>query len=178
MYHNVLPEEIKKSLHSEYRGRLATVSLFATAFVFFIAGAALMPVLILVITKEGHVSSENAALIALRSSGDGVHSATIIADTQAKLVILEAEDSAYQPSVLFSRIFAARPAGISILAIRFDKSKGSSLIVEGVAGTRATLVEFQKSIEKTEPFTKADLPIGTLAKSTGAPFTITVSGDF
>jgi len=180
MYFNVLPAETKKSLKNEYHLRLATVSLFAVAVVFGITAISLVPSLILVSTKEQHEIVRYEILQKLKAENSSVAAILEINSTQTKLVAIEQADAPYLPSDLIEKVYAVRPSNVDITSVSLSSAPlGKSIIsISGVAATRGDLVNFESSLGKTEPFTKVDLPISTLAKSSALTFTISVSGNF
>ena len=71
------------------------------------------------------------------------------------------------------------PRGITIKTVTSSSVEGKgSLVLSGIADTRADLVLFRDNLEGTIPFEKVDLPVSVLAKNSAVPFTLTVTGSF
>lgn len=168
---NILPEQGRTRARFVYRLRLVAVLLWASAAVCLIAGALLSPAYFSARAEETAARAESAAL------GDGGEKGR---EAEAPLVTAATYLEVYTPLLAGASVgdrvalaLSVRPAGIVFSQISYDRA--SDLVrVHGVASTREELLRFERALKALPDVLKVDLPVSDLARSTQAPFSVSI----
>jgi len=168
MLHNLLTPSQRKRLRSEYRLRLATVTLVAMTCALVLGIVALLPTYTYLDSQldamlEEEMSYRNAdgelataARDTLRSTADVV---TVLGDA------LRVE----QATALIDAVQAVQPDGVFLTGYRYSVNTGD-LTVEGVAAERRDLITYIENLEQHERFEDVPTPISNLAQNADLPF--------
>lgn len=173
---NLLPEEEKKKVLTEYRLRLGVVILFATGTLVAISLILLAPSYILAISKNNFVSDELAKLeLKETSSTQEKDVATKIKEVNKKITLFLGDQNGTPliPSVFFMKIIDIKTPAIKITGFSYDATAlRARVVVTGHADDRDSLAKFLDDLKNEKTFTKADLPISSYVKSTNIDFSI------
>ena len=169
MLHNLLPKTQKKQLRNDYLIRLAGVTLFLLAGAVTTGAIALVPSYI---SLTSAISEFNEGQLAL----EGVQEEkplTILSQTARALTVLRDNVEAEPMTDLLTPIVDARPEGIQITSITFNRDT-FSFSLKGIADTRDTLVAYRRAVEALERAIEVSSPIENLARNTNLEFTLSV----
>lgn len=83
--------------------------------------------------------------------------------------VLQVKAVSVLPQDLVNDIEAAKPDGVNIVEYSLDLEKGS-LILDGVAVDRLTLIDFKQRLEENENFSTVDIPISSFEVETNLDF--------
>lgn len=168
---NILPDHGRATARRIYRLRLVAIVLWAAAIACLIAAGLLSPAYFRALASEAASRAESAAL------GEGNVKNK---DADELLAAATTYVEAYAPYLsglsIGERIVAiseARPAGITFSRIGYEKGS-DSVRVSGIASTRDALLSFEKSLRTLPHVEAVELPVSDLAKSTQAPFSVSV----
>ncbi len=177
--YNVLPKEVKEALKKEYRLRFLTVALWGLVATFLVVITGLLPSYFSVTIKEDQARRVQENLSRFKKSEDAKDVTLAFSSVKEKINLLEKKGPNLKAVGLVYKLFESKPKNISIGSVVYEKrDKNSIFVISGMAATRKDVTFFRDSIEKIEPFEKAELPVGILAKSANVPFTLTVTGSF
>lgn len=168
---NILPQRGLAGLKFAYRVRLAAVVLLAGAAALIAATALLIPAYLDARVLADAARAEKSRIDALNSES---------AEAEAPLIAAGERLEAYAP-LLFSTsasdgiapVLAARPQGVMLRQIRYEQGS-RSVRVSGVASTREALLAFERALRVQAAIESVTLPVGDLARSSQAPFSLTV----
>lgn len=74
----------------------------------------------------------------------------------------------------FTLALADKPDSVQVSGLSYEH-EGHTLVIEGVARTRADLVGYSATLESSEGVERVVLPIANLARNNDVPFSITVT---
>jgi hypothetical protein len=175
---NLLPQEHKKLITTEYRLRVVTIIL-AMLLVLITSGAVLLiPSYVLSMYKR------NAAENAPDTSTTEVQReyAELMARIQhGKSLIrnLQPEKSHVTATDIINRIIKFKTADTILNEINYVYSGETSFTVEirGVAKTRQSLLNFEAALENDPDIAEIDLPVSLLAKDANINFSIELTNE-
>jgi len=173
---NILPQEEKKKVLTEYRLRLAVVVVFAVAALVLSSCILLVPSYLLAVSKYNFAAKELATLEGKQV--DGGKEKEI--DTQIKAVnkkislfLGDKKAIARTPSEAILSVLSVKNFSIKIRSVLYDVNPDREhLVFMGRAEDRDSLASFVEILKKDPSWNSVDLPIGSYVKSTNIDFTI------
>jgi len=172
---NLLPQEERKKLISEYKIRLSIVITTFVCLILFIAIVGLFPSYASKKTEmEELLNQKNAAdqqnsVESLKQADTLVSSNKVLAGyLEGRITSLRA---ASPVTAVLKDIFSKKTSSINLIGIDISEKL---VTVKGVAATRAALIVFHNDLRKVPMFKNASLPISDIAKSTDANFSIEI----
>ena len=155
------------------------MALWGIFAVFIVAAISLLPTYFLVNVKESQMKAEYEKLSQFKKSEDVQNMTAAFSSVKEKMKFLDEKGTSVGAGDVMFKLLKLKPEDIFVGSVVYEKRDNKSVfIVSGVAAERKDIISFRNNIEKTDPFEKAELPVGLLAKDTNAPFTLTVSGLF
>jgi hypothetical protein len=177
---NLLTTEERKLIRREYILRMCTVTTIFAFFTVVIALASILPAYFYATTEETSKETHLAALVfeSERAGDDSV--ALELSRTNAILSFLNAGgEEKPKASEIVRDALAARPEGARVDTLSFDAVEGERVLtIVGIANTRATLIEYSRTLALQPHFLTADVPAADLAKTRNINFRLTVRGNF
>ncbi len=174
---NVLPENIKQKIKSEYKLRRATV-VFSLILALEISSLVLLfPSWLVSFYKEKDALAEQSAIISssLAMSTQGV--ASKITETNTTLYTIDGLLSYPRLYPIVSTVISKKNSGIHLTQFSFTPTSATaaSITLSGIASDRQTLVSFGKSLSDSGYFDTVDLPVSNLAADTNIDFSINLA---
>ena len=172
---NLIPPEGKKVVRQEYLFRVGATYGFLFSAVLILLSAALIPTYVLVGAQievfEIEKEQSNSDTKALQEIDDEIGAVKEI------LAQLKRVPDNVLPSILISEIKNTAPNSIKFnnFSVQIENNVIETILIQGEAPTRETLAELKDSIEASEFFDKAEVPIADLARDADLPFSITVT---
>lgn len=172
---NLIPPEGKKVLKREFILRVSGTSAFLLGIVCLILVGSLVPTYVLTSAQIQEYEKR------IETVGDTTQKYKEAEQEIKKigevLTQLKSGSSTRPSTELFREVERLASPGIVFKSfqINTDKRVGDSLLVQGVAPTRESLVVFKNALKTSSLFEKADIPISDLARDVELPFTITIS---
>ncbi len=169
---NLIPPEGHRLLKREYLLRVSSTFLVLLGFLVLVLASAHIPAYVLVDSQMQVLDT------AVEKEGE------------RKGAVEEVEEIVKRSSVLVGRLKSSPSQSVETTAILGEIQKhalqGISLetfqiqntgvvLVQGVAATREVLAQFKASIESSDLFLKAEVPISDLARDTKLPFGMTIT---
>ncbi len=175
---NLLPENLKQKIKSEYKIRLLIAILIFVVFLEFTFLALLAPSwLSSYYRKKEMLVNEDAKIVAQLASS----TSSIISTIQLTNNRLRTLDNSFQyPSVApaLNVILSKKTNSIHINQLSFtlnnDKNKTASIALSGISATREALVSFSKNLQNSGVFKSVDLPVSSLTKDSNLEFSINI----
>ncbi len=175
MHYTLLPDQEHLAIHREYRTRVAIVF----CFVMVIAGAigifALLPAYISSSASEKVQQQAIDSIDTKDSKNTAAMKSEIFKDNST---LSSSEDYIGWPtfsSIVSSIVQVRGPVKFSSLAMDYVGTSSMTIIVQGVAPTRAALLDLQDRLQNLKDGNVVDLPISTLTKSTSVQFSLKVT---
>ena len=171
---NLLPDNLKKKIKTEYKLRRLTVLL---AFIIFLQISLLIfifPSWIISVFREKEAILErdmmNQSLLSQNTNSAGL----TIAGINAKLNIISNTTEYLKVVPIVNTILSNKTESIHLNGLSYTSinASTSALTIQGVSTTRQSLVSFVKSLEKSGVFKKVNLPVSNLAKDKNINFFI------
>ncbi len=174
----LLAEQQKKHLYREYRLRLLSFIAFFISALLLASAALLLPSRIMLSFETKALTSEMSvyeASVATQNSKGLLNTLDNI-KSMAKLAIPD-EGGLAVPLAL---ALAKRPPDVSVASIAYTRGVGapSSITLQGIAKTRASLISFFKILQQEKTFSASNLPVSSLAKESDIAYTINLQGKF
>lgn len=174
---NLLPENLRKEIISEYRLRLiivVVVFVIITQISFLVF---LFPSWLTSFYKERDFlamgDEVNKSLLSLDISS----TTSYINSLNLTLNIID-ESLEYPKLVpIINEVLSKKTSGIKIGAIYYsvDSKNTATLNINGISDKRETLVSFTESLKNVEYMKKVDLPLSNLAKDRNIDFSININ---
>jgi|TARA_Y100000310_G_scaffold342803_1_gene447519 hypothetical protein len=173
---NLLPIKQKQGVRREYMFRMASVSVFFTAFSVLAGTIFLMPTYLLSEVREKQAVEEQVFIRELVSSVEVVDAQTVLREAREKVSILSDLESQAPLQTVLPKILEYKPRSISITSIFYDfrVSAGATIAVRGEAENRDDLIAFSKRLERDVVFANVELPVSNLAKENDITFSLTL----
>lgn len=171
---NILPYKQKKTIERLRMVRVATVTVWALTF---LAGAAMLLLLPIMVTVDSRFSITETQLGFLERSGvvaNPVDVAALQVRTE-RLVTKLATPFSKSPTYYVGVVRSLIPSGVSISSYTVSNSENSILEIHGIALTRATLQSFVAKLEKEEAITSVESPVANYVKNVNSDFKITLT---
>lgn len=158
-----------------YHTRVVIVALFMCSLALLIGIGSLFPSYMTAYTEE---QAQLDAVRSLKDTKDATESARIQKELKADnahLTVLETVAATVRPSHIITRLLEVKgQVLISSLVITEMSSTTATVIIQGVAPTRESLVAFKTRLEGLSLDNKVDLPIAGFARSKDLPFSLKV----
>ncbi len=174
---NLLPENLRKSIVSEYRLRLTVVVMFFVILIQISFLIFLFPSWLVSFYKEKDFSNQSDELSKSLSTLDISSTTSFIKSFNSKIGIIN-ESLEYPRFVpILDDILAKKSGTIRISGIYYtvNSINSGTLTLEGIGDSRESLVSFSDGLKSIEYFKKVDLPISNLAKDKNIDFTISIN---
>ncbi len=176
LHHTLLPYEEVKKLKNEYRIRLAITALLFISSALVVGVLALFPAHTLSRIQEDAVTLQVRELDKMRK----VQGVDQIESDLDRVRTYTEKINEYESPLSFTdgikKIISHRNYGIYINSfdMSFDGATSSkaTVVVQGKAINRDTLIEFRKNLENDSYFSKVELPLSDLAKSKDVNFSL------
>lgn len=175
---NILDTTEKKKILTEYRFRLASVSIFAVAALVTVSLILLVPTYMLAVSKNNNAEKDLAVLKEKYGSGGKEKDiSTQIRDANNKISLLSNNDTnaRLSPSQVVLNILKIKGSTIKIYGFTYDSVVNQERIVlVGRALDRDSLASFVEILKRDPTFTNITLPISSYVKSTNIDFSIVI----
>ncbi len=174
----LLPQQQKKKLWKLYRIRLAIIFLLFVTTMSLVSIGFLFPSYIsLAFNKDAlNIDTKNLESKIAEKNNKGLNETL----DQIKITLLSVNPD--ETNILESiRIILDRmPHDISVQSLNYTRGQDapSSIVVNGVAGDRNSLIIFTKQLQSELMFDSVNLPVSNLAKQSETPFSLTILGKF
>ena len=171
---NLLPPEGRSFIQREYWVRVASVYMLVLSAVAASGVALLLPTYFHIAFQINAVTSD---IDSVGSEEEFAALENAIKEANAFSRILATSPEAVPATNVINELNDIAGAAISIdgVTIATTDDVMSSIVITGVADTRAGLVAMRDRIEAHALFDKAELPISNLAKDQNIPFSITIT---
>ena len=172
MRHSFMPFSEQKKLKHVYRTHVSIVVFFFLSLSGIVGCAALFPTYIQVSHDVRDVRKTNGD----SSAASSISVIQKELETHKKLVAALGQGNETPLSVIASNVIVLR-SSVSINSIQIDKTGTTSvsIVVQGKAPTRESLVSFKKRLEDSRPGTKVELPISDLTKSKDISYSLKIT---
>lgn len=173
---NILSTTEKKKIITEYRLRLAVVSVFAIGALVTTSLVLFAPAYLLAVSKNTSAEVQLSALE--KKYGDSKQEKEIAAqirDVNTKILLLLGSDTSARllPSEIISKILNIKGSSIKIFGITYDSTANQERIVlTGTATNRESLALFVEALKNDTAFTSVTMPISSYVKSANIDFSI------
>jgi hypothetical protein len=173
---NLLPENLRKKIITEYRLRLTIM-----AFIFIIIVQVsflifLFPSWLTSYYREKEFAGRSDEINKFLATSDLSSTTSFIKSLNTKLNIIN--DNLDYPRLvpIVNEALLKRTPTIKLNEIYYNvtSAKGGELILKGIGSSRESLVSFTESLKKISFFKKVDLPISNLAKDKNIDFSINI----
>lgn len=173
---NLLPQEEKKKLISEYKMRFnITIAIFV-GILFIIAIVGLFPSYMSkrfemqnLLQQKQDADEKNSEASLAEAERSAAANKILVDYMETRVNTLESSPST---NLLVEKIFAKKTSAIAIGSIDVT---GKEVTIRGTADTRADLISFHSALRTETEFKNATLPISDIAKSTEAMFAIVIT---
>ncbi len=178
---NLLPPSEKQNILKEYSSRrfiLVCMFLCATGL---IGIASITPSYLLSRARISELTDDVERSKEINSGSELEVQSKVVAQTNAKLVMIADALDDYQAHNLFEDVIAKRGTGIRISGLMYRRGgeKDSGVMsVTGVARDRESLSKFVQDLKGDPLYSKVDLPVSNFAKDKNTNFTVQLSGKF
>lgn len=172
---NVLPENLKKEIKSEYRLRFLIICIFTVICLEIIFFLSLIPSLINSSFKEkeliGQINNVNDL-----SYNDSDTISSVIENTNIRLKIINSTVSYPEFIPILKNIITSKISGVKINEIFYtaDNATSSTVSISGIANSRESLISFENILIKNGMFKSVDFPISNLAKDKNINFSMSM----
>ncbi|MDB5266808.1 MAG: hypothetical protein JWN89_623 [Parcubacteria group bacterium] len=172
----LLNDETRIIAVKEYSRRRMVVILFLFCTLVLIAIFGIFPSYTVSSSRKEIAMSRIEVLKKSPSSEDGRTLEKWLGLTNKKLTVLSPDASTDEPYEIFQKIIAAKPAGVSLLGLRWDKTGTAVTIsLSGIARDRQALLALQEALNSSKSFSKAVLPVSSFAKDKDLEFELSIS---
>jgi hypothetical protein len=174
---NLLPENLKSFIHSEYRMRRLVLALLFIILIEISLLIFLFPTWLESNAKEKAITKQSEQASESLKNSDINPATVIIKSINTKLSVLNVALNYPKVTPFVNQILEKKSSTISINQITYNlvSSSTANITVGGVSKTREALVSFVKKLQETNSFKKVDLPISNLAKDKNIEFTLNLS---
>jgi hypothetical protein len=173
---NLLPDEYKKIINTEYKRRLFTVFLWILVAIITITIVTVLPLGIKIYFEEKQVGSELQLLKSKPAVLDYSSLEKDIKDTKKDLDMLKNEvPKRLYVANMIEDVLAVKPSGIRFDSIVwFREDKYFRFMIGGRGDNREVLRQFVNNLKSNPLFVTVDLPVSSFAKPEDVDFTITI----
>lgn len=177
IHYTLLPEKEMRSLKREYRIRVFITLIFFISCGIIIGIMSLFPAFILSYS-QGKDSLDKIETIQKSRESRGIDTISKdLSDNYQMIKKLKTGNGMMKVSEIVFEISKLRPSQISLTSLKIDKEKETatssiSIILQGKAIARESLITFKKNLEGDKRIIKVELPISDLAKSKNISFSV------
>jgi len=174
---NLLPEENKVSIKKEYLRRIIFVSGLFFACVAGAATALLVPAIIFLSGYKANIDRQILSGAQRISQINTKEADKDIKDMNYRISILESGKNDARLSPIFVKILNEKTASVKITRLSYEKSKDGGddkILINGKAGLRKDLLDFEKSLKNDFGEQKVRSPISNLLKEKEADFSLVI----
>ena len=174
---NLLPDNLKDKIKSEYRLRFWTVVLLLIIFLEVVLLVFIFPSWLTSFNKENDLISEVNKVNKSQLKNDTDPIIAEIRDLNLKLNIINTTLQYREVLPLAGTIISKKPRAIRITGFDYAGTGTSTadVVVRGISATREDLVSFVKTLKDTKTFKDAVLPVSNLAKDKNISFSINLT---
>ena len=174
---NLLPENLKEKIKSEYKLRRWTLIL---TFILFLQASFLIllsPSWFSTYYKEKNVISEAESLGAGEMASSTKSVVSTIKSINSKLVIINSALEYPKVIIFLNDILSKKTGSIHLNEFIYTSTSGkiATVSLNGISNTRESLVAFEKSLESSGLFKNVDLPVSNLAKDRDINFSLGIT---
>ena len=173
---NLLPDNLKGKIKTEYQIRRLTVFLTFVIFLQISFLIFLSPSWVASVFRQEEAVSQIEKMRESLLSQNTNSVASIIAGTNAKLNIINTTLEYPEVAPIFNVILSNQTSSIRLNGLTYTSinASTSALTMSGISTTRESLVSFVKSLEKSKAFKTVDLPVSNLAKDKNIDFAVSL----
>lgn len=176
IHYILLPAEERHALRREYRVRLAITAFFYVSLAVMIGIVSLIPSFLYSSSQEKDALARDAAVQQSRQNSGADAAEKELVATQAIAARITKELPSREYNAVIQRILLDKKSDLLLTNFQIERSSATSTVgdmtVEGIAGTRESLLDFKKRLEADSTFTAIDLPLSDLAKNKNIFFTL------
>ncbi|MFA6295618.1 MAG: hypothetical protein WC666_04375 [Candidatus Paceibacterota bacterium] len=174
MRHTLLPLKERVSLRREYRVRALVVLLFMLSISCLIGIVALIPGFIRTYSEEVAVMN---MVSSLKTEKDNAGLSSLENDFVLSKKLLSYFDNKgipdFKTSAIINGIISIKDnLRLTSIAVTRGSTTTVSVVIQGVAPTRNSLLAFKTRFESAIPGNKVDLPVSQLSKSSNLQFSL------
>lgn len=173
MRHSFLPVQDQKALKKRYRLHATIVALFMLSVVGIVGVGSLAPAYIRVAFEE---MTQTASLKSSSIDSENLNAAEMVeelrGDASAARELLEMSSRELSSTLIKDAISARASVRVLSIAISDISTTTATMVIQGIAPTRESLVSFKTRLEGFAAGNKVELPISELAKSKDIPFSL------
>lgn len=175
---NLIPLSEKKKILTEYRLRLATVSVFAITALVFSSLILLIPSYLLAISKYNE--AQNSLDELQKTTGQSgqekdVNIQVLAVNKNVDLFLKGGSSKSLVPSLVIANILNGKGKDIKIIGFTYDVTAAQErIVITGMAANRDSLSQFIDTLKSDPSFTSVDLPISSYVKSINIDFSAVI----
>jgi len=172
---NLLPKDSKDKVRGEYLRRFSVILLIGLSFIDVFLLVAIFPSYILLNSKKEIAEEASVALANSSNAKDRNIVLSNIKDLDERLKIVEMVPGE-KPTDYIGKALELQTKGVSILNISYTKKdqEKKEITLEGIAHSRAGLIEFSKKVKSSDWASYSDIPISNLANDKNIRFFVTL----
>lgn len=180
IHYTLLPSQELRLLKKEYRIRVTIYMMFFLSFVILLGICALLPAYIYSYSQERALLARLGELQKSRASRGADEIKKELSDSTELINRLKNHKSPIVYSSLVSQVIGYKTSGVGIksISVKVENPQATTtqvvIIVQGVAGSRESLIQFRDRLEADPLVTKVELPISDLAKSKNISYSIKI----
>lgn len=174
---NLLPDNLKKKIKTEYSLRRLIVVIFSVVFVQVVCLVFLFPSWLISSYKEDDIISQTEEMSKSELLSSASSTASDIISINSKLNAIDSSLSYLTIIPYINGIISNKTGDIHISDFTYtsNSSTTGTITLNGVSLTRESLVGFVKSLEGSDLFKSVDLPISNFAKDRNINFSININ---
>lgn len=179
MQHTLLPLKERNILRREYRMRVVIIFCFLLSVAGLIGAAALFPSFLFALNEE-ETQLQTLKTIKKTEDDGGVVKLELEFQKNNELIkLLSQERKIPQPSNTIQSIVGVRgPIKLNSISVDTPRQDALSIVIQGVAPNRDTLLSFKRRLEELVPGGGVELPVSDLAKSKDIQFSMRITQTF
>lgn len=174
---NLLPDELKNKIKSEYRLRRFITILYFILFIQVVFIVFILPSWLTSFYREKDLILQSDKMNNSISVLSASSTKSIIKSVNQKVGVINAtlEYKELVPVINTVLTNKSRYIKINQFAYKSNTASSSIMIIQGVSATRESLSDFIKGLEDTHSFKKIDSPISNFTKDRDIKFSITMT---
>lgn len=179
MQHTLLPLKERNILRREYRMRVMIIFCFLLSLAGLIGAAALFPSFLFALNEEKE-QLQTLKNIKKTENDGGVTKLELEFKRDNELIKLLSEESKIPPpsNTIQSVVGVRGPVKLTTISVDNSSSDVISIIIQGIAPNRDTLLAFKGRLEQLVPGGGVELPVSDLAKSKDLQFSMRITQTF
>ncbi|MEI7513609.1 MAG: hypothetical protein WCJ74_03250, partial [bacterium] len=170
---NLLPKEYKNKIKSEYLFRFITILLVGLVLIDIFFLFALFPSYTVVNFRKNIAEETSRALKNSDKAKDRNIVLANIKDLEDRMRVVETITSD-RPTDYINKALELQSKNIFVENISYTKreNKQKEIVLEGVAMSRTSLIDFSKKVKLSQWSTSSDIPLSNLANDKNIPFLV------